>query len=86
MSTEERAEAESRNTAFQEWTAERLQQIERTKGIAVIDHKPSPVESFKGNWHVFEVEVQLPDKTYKSGFMQGDGYGNWAVETFEESE
>jgi hypothetical protein len=52
----------------------------------VIDHEPVPVDTFKHNWHVWDVRVQMKDGTEKTGFMEGDGHGLWALETFEEKE
>lgn len=53
--------------------------------IKVIDHEPHPIDSFKHNWHLFEVTVLMSDGTEQTGSMQGSGDSGelWAVETWE---
>ena len=52
--------------------------------LEVLDHQLSPIERLKGNWALWDVVVRFANGIEKHGSMQGDGYGLWAYETFEE--
>ncbi len=42
------------------------------------------VDGIKGNWYLWECEVELPTGETKTGSVQADGHGNLiAEETFE---
>lgn len=53
--------------------------------MKLIDYKPSPIDTYKGNWCLYEVTVEMPNGDIKTGSMQGDTH-NWAFETFEADE
>ena len=55
------------------------------KAIKVLDYNPRPIDMYKGNWGLWDVEVEMEDGSRQSGSMQGDTY-NWAFETFERDE
>jgi hypothetical protein len=53
--------------------------------MKVINFNRPPIDSFKHNWHLWTVTVEMSDGTHKQGSMQGDAeHDMWAYETFEE--
>lgn len=52
------------------------------KIVAVTDYDPSPIESLKGAWGIYRVEVLFTNGGTAVGSMQGDTH-LWAFETFE---